>query len=104
VIPKVHSPADIHAVCEAIEEYAHADTKESLKIIASIESARGLMNLKEVEAVCVQSRNSSSAKTQMTDCHCIPQTRLLTGELMIVYATIRKFTGTRLPISLQPKT
>ncbi|KAK9900824.1 citrate lyase beta subunit [Cystobasidium minutum MCA 4210] len=48
VIPKVHSPSDVHFVMEMIEQHAHPDTRDSLKLIASIESARAIMNLKEI--------------------------------------------------------
>lgn len=48
VIPKVHSAEDIDFVTELIEEHAHPSTKEKLRIIASIESAKAIMNLKEV--------------------------------------------------------
>lgn len=48
MIPKVHSAQDIHFVLEAIEKHAHPDIKDSLKLIASIESAKAIMNLKEV--------------------------------------------------------
>jgi citrate lyase beta subunit len=48
VIPKVHSASDIYFVLEAIEKHAHPDIKSTLKLVASFESARAIMNLKEV--------------------------------------------------------
>lgn len=50
VIPKVHSPSDVHFVIDMIQKHAHPDTRDSLKLIASIESAKAIMNLKEVRA------------------------------------------------------
>lgn len=48
VIPKVHSPSDVLFVMDMIQKHARSDTRDSLKLIASIESAKAIMNLKEV--------------------------------------------------------
>lgn len=50
VIPKVHSAADVAFVHDLVEKHAHADAKDNIKLIASVESARAIMNLKEVRA------------------------------------------------------
>lgn len=48
VIPKVHSAEDVKLVHDIIEHSAHTEGKENIRIIASIESARAIMNLREV--------------------------------------------------------
>jgi len=48
VIPKVYSAEDVQFVHELIEKNAKRENVLNIKIIASIESARAIMNLKEI--------------------------------------------------------
>ncbi|PVU93446.1 hypothetical protein BB561_003278 [Smittium simulii] len=48
LIPKVQSPSDINFVSNMIDTLAPEETKSSIKIIAGIESALGLMNIREI--------------------------------------------------------
>ncbi|ORX56945.1 Phosphoenolpyruvate/pyruvate domain-containing protein [Hesseltinella vesiculosa] len=48
VIPKVQDARDIQFVSKMIDAVAIDSQKERVKLIASIESARGIMNLKEI--------------------------------------------------------
>lgn len=48
VIPKVQTADDVQYVADAIDSLGHPKTKDGVKIIASIESALAIMNLKEV--------------------------------------------------------
>jgi len=48
VIPKVHTADDVKIVHDIIERNANLEGKANIKIIASIESARAIMNLKEI--------------------------------------------------------
>ncbi|KAJ1961979.1 hypothetical protein GGI12_002935 [Dipsacomyces acuminosporus] len=48
LIPKVESAKDIHVVSHLIESIAPSQTRDNIKIIASIESALGLMNIREI--------------------------------------------------------
>lgn len=49
VLPKVNSAADIRFVHDMIDKHAHPDAKAKLRIVASIESARAVMDIKEVK-------------------------------------------------------
>jgi citrate lyase subunit beta-like protein len=51
VIPKVHSAEEVLFVASVIEKYANPDIKDNLIILASIESARAILNLREVRLV-----------------------------------------------------
>ena len=48
VIPKVNSPEDILFVQDMVERHASPASRDRIRIIASIESARAIINLKEV--------------------------------------------------------
>ncbi|KAI9346538.1 Pyruvate/Phosphoenolpyruvate kinase-like domain-containing protein [Obelidium mucronatum] len=48
LVPKVGSPADVAAVAAALD--AHADVRRDVKILASIETARGLLSLPAILA------------------------------------------------------
>lgn len=48
VIPKVNSPEDILFVQDMVERHASPDSRDRIRIIASIESARAIINLKEI--------------------------------------------------------
>ncbi|CEQ40193.1 SPOSA6832_01763 [Sporobolomyces salmonicolor] len=48
VLPKVHSAADVQLVDRFIEEHGLRETKDKLRIVASIESPLALLNLREV--------------------------------------------------------
>lgn len=48
VIPKVQTAADVRYVSDAIDAIGNPETKDSVRIVASIESALAIMNLKEV--------------------------------------------------------
>ncbi|KAI8324235.1 Phosphoenolpyruvate/pyruvate domain-containing protein [Martensiomyces pterosporus] len=48
LVPKVESPKDIHVVSHLIESIAPAETRPNIKIIAGIESALGLMNIRDI--------------------------------------------------------
>ena len=48
VIPKVNSPEDVLFVQDMVERHASPDSRDRIRIIASIESARAILNLKEV--------------------------------------------------------
>ncbi|CAO3617485.1 unnamed protein product [Cunninghamella blakesleeana] len=48
VIPKVQSAKDIHFVSRMIDSVAVDSQRERIKLIASVESALGIMNLKEI--------------------------------------------------------
>ena len=59
VIPKVHSAEDVVKIHEMIEKHAHREAKDSIKLIASIESAKAIMNLKEVSPIRSDARRPS---------------------------------------------
>lgn len=48
VLPKVHSQEEIRFVSHIIDQVASDSVKKNIKIIASIESAKAIMNLKEI--------------------------------------------------------
>ncbi|GAA5953612.1 hypothetical protein JCM21900_003361 [Sporobolomyces salmonicolor] len=48
VLPKVHSAADVQLVDRFIEEHGLRETKDKLRIVASIESPLALLNLREI--------------------------------------------------------
>ncbi|KAF8975238.1 hypothetical protein BGZ46_009306, partial [Entomortierella lignicola] len=48
VIPKVQSAKDIQFVCQMVDSVAPSITRANVRILASIESALGVMNLKEI--------------------------------------------------------
>ncbi|KAI7850368.1 Pyruvate/Phosphoenolpyruvate kinase-like domain-containing protein [Circinella umbellata] len=48
VIPKVQSAKDIHFVSQMIDAVAVESQRERIKLIASVESALGIMNIKEI--------------------------------------------------------
>ncbi|KAJ2160472.1 hypothetical protein GGF46_002234 [Coemansia sp. RSA 552] len=48
MVPKVESPQDIHFVVQLIEALAPAKTRADIKIIAGIETALGLLNIREI--------------------------------------------------------
>ncbi|KAI8867910.1 Phosphoenolpyruvate/pyruvate domain-containing protein [Ramicandelaber brevisporus] len=48
LIPKVQSARDISFVSRAIDLLAPAETRSSIKLVASIESALGVMNIREI--------------------------------------------------------
>ncbi|CAG8537770.1 3574_t:CDS:10, partial [Ambispora gerdemannii] len=48
VIPKVQTPKDIQFVSRMIDSVATDTTKSAIRLIASIESALGIMNIKEI--------------------------------------------------------
>ncbi|KAI8056558.1 Pyruvate/Phosphoenolpyruvate kinase-like domain-containing protein [Syncephalis plumigaleata] len=48
VIPKVHQASDVHFISRMIDSVAPVDRREHIRLIASIESARGIMNIKEI--------------------------------------------------------
>ncbi|OLY84879.1 Citrate lyase subunit beta-like protein, mitochondrial [Smittium mucronatum] len=51
LIPKVQKPSDIAFVSKMIDSIAPEESRDNIKIIAGIESALGLMNIKEI-ATC----------------------------------------------------
>lgn len=70
VIPKVDTVEDLRRVDSYIDQHALPENKERIKIIASVESPLGLMNLKEVSL----GRRESSAMPltlppSRADCH-----------------------------------
>jgi len=48
VIPKVNSAQDVLFVESMIEKHAHPDIKASLRVVASIESAKAIMDIREI--------------------------------------------------------
>eukprot|EP01137_Pigoraptor_chileana_P009962 Opistho-2@58965 len=48
VIPKVESASDIHTVCELINSVAPEESRQEIRLLAAIETAVGLVNLKEI--------------------------------------------------------
>ncbi|XJO76008.1 hypothetical protein BDV3_006589 [Batrachochytrium dendrobatidis] len=48
LIPKVNSVRDIHAISSLIDSIAPPSTRENIRIMASIESALGLLNIREI--------------------------------------------------------
>ncbi|KAL2914063.1 hypothetical protein HK105_206508 [Polyrhizophydium stewartii] len=48
LIPKVNSPRDIHFVAHMIDSIAPVSVRENIRILASIESAQGIMNIREI--------------------------------------------------------
>ncbi|KAJ1343228.1 hypothetical protein BSLG_002254 [Batrachochytrium salamandrivorans] len=49
VIPKVHSAKDIHAISQIIDSTAPVSVGSNVRILASIESALGILNIREGE-------------------------------------------------------
>lgn len=64
VIPKVQTAEDVQYVSDAIDAIGHPDTKDKVKIVASIESALALMNIKEVR-LCPASTNGVYAERRL---------------------------------------
>ncbi|KAH6575859.1 hypothetical protein BASA60_004798 [Batrachochytrium salamandrivorans] len=48
VIPKVHSAKDIHAISQIIDSTAPVSVGSNVRILASIESALGILNIREI--------------------------------------------------------
>lgn len=80
VIPKVNVIEDVLKVDKAIEEHALDETKDSLRIVASIESPLAVLNLREVRRRVSFDRDDS-IDTFGPDCYLFRQSGLAFGGL-----------------------